>query len=283
MIKKTLIFFLLLWGSLVANAENKYFSERWISIFNGSRNIYAENIVNTEQLDFLNYVYTQEEKADYNYFQIALRLRRNDRYKIDGSLSLYNNLMPYAYNVSFNYLLPRHFGIIAGSMSNRYYLTEFNDFYSSVIDKNIVTRYIIREWKFNMLSFYLGPTFSTRYNTIEFCGALKAGLTSFNTFNQRNIIKENLSNYKSVYDYQTTIHFSPFLMPELLINIDLLKYKKVILGGRFQFSYMVTRNSINYELSTYEWTYENVQKEKIKLPQHIFQQTDWDFGIYFRW
>ena len=283
MTKRILILFMALGFVLSANAEDKYFSNMRVSVFSGYRNIYAEKVMNLDQIDFLNFIYTQDEKADYNYFQIATQLRHADRYQIDAGISLYNNLVPYAYNVSFNYLLPKHFGIIAGSFSNRYYLIEFNNFYPSIIDKDISTRYLTRQWKFSMLAFYLGPTFQTRYNTIELLATLKTGLSTFTPFTQRNIIKESQSNYKVVYNYQSIVHLAPFVMPELLINIDLLKYKKVIFGGRFKFSYMVTRNSINYLLSTYEWTYENLQKEKMTLPRHTFQQTDWDFGIYFRW
>lgn len=283
MTPKTFILLMTLSFVLYANAEEKYFTKTQISIFSGNRNIYDEKMMNIDQLDFLNYIYTQDEKADYKYFQVALHLRHANRYQINTAISLYNNLIPYAYDISLNYFLPKHFGIQAGSMSYRYYLTEFNGFYSSIIDKNITARYITRQWKFSMRAFYLGPTFQTRYNTIKLKAVLKTGLTTFTPIAQRNILKEDLTNFKTVYDYQSTVHFAPFIMPEFLINIDLLAYKKVIFGGRFKFSYLVTRNSINYLLNTYDWTYENPLQEKMKLPQHTFQQTDWDFGIYFKW
>ena len=281
--KRTFILLLVIGCTLNVSADDRYFSEMWISIFNGYREVISQNVPNDQQLDFLNYVFTKSEKSDYNYFDIATRLRHNDRYVIDASLSLYNSLVPYEYNVSFNYLFPNNFGIIAGSMLNRYYLVEFNDFYANTSDKDIVTRYINREWKFNMMSYYVGPTYQTRFNTIELCAALKTGLTTFLPFNQRNIIKEIGSNYKKVYDYQANVHLAPFVMPEILINIDLLKYKKIILGGRLKISYLLTRNSINYQLNTYEWDYESKVTEKVNLPQHNFQQTEWDFGFYFRW
>lgn len=281
--KPIFIAILLLVFALGVSADDKYFTDTRISVFNGYRNIYANKLINSDQVDFLNYLYTQNEKADYNYFQISMLLRHADRYQIEVGISLYNNLIPYAYNVSFNYLLHKHFGIIGGSMSNRFYLTEFNDFYASIIDKEITTRYITREWKFSMLAFYFGPSYQFRYNTLELRAALKTGVTTFTAFDQRNIIKENLSNYKIVYDYQSFMHFAPFVMPELLLSIDLLAYKKIVFGGRFKFSYLVTHNSINYHLRTYEWTYQNIKQENRKLPSHTFQQTDWDFGIYFRW
>lgn len=283
MMKKLLTLLFLLSIILVVKADDKYITESQINIFNGYRNISNNYLANQNQLDFLNYVFEQKEKADYNYFHVALSLRHADKYQIYAGISLYNNLIPYAHNISFNYFLPKNFGIIAGSMSYRYYLTEFNKFYSSQNDKELIAKYLSRQWKFSMIGFYLGPTYQIRYNTILLNAAIKIGVSSFTPFHQRNILKEELSNYKIVYNYETLVHFSPFMMPEVQANIDLLKYKKVILGARVKFSYFVSQNSINYQLSTYEWTYQNAKHEKMKLPQHSFQQSDWDFGLYFKW
>jgi hypothetical protein len=168
-------------------------------------------------------------------------------------------------------------------MANRYYLTEFYGFYPSIFEKDITVRYISRQWNISHLGFYLGPTYQLKYKTIELNVLLKAGLGTFYPFQQRDIIKENKSNLKYVYDYKTRSNYTMFYMPEAELLIDLFEYKKAISGGRIKLGYTYSRTAINYDLTIYKWNYNSSREELVRLPKHNFQQLDWDFGIFIRW
>lgn len=263
--------------------EKKYFDQIRFEVYQGYRNIKASKHSNEKQLDFLNYMYTQEDAADYPYFEMAAKLRHRDFYQIDLRMALYNNLIPYCYNAAFTYYLNPAFGIQVGSSANRYYLTEFNGFYYRDYGSNISSRSIQRQWNISLMGFYAGPSYQIRYQSIIVDLALNAGMASFYPFTQENIIKTSQSNYKLVLEYQTRFHFLPFVMPEIELSMDFMRYKNAIIGGRIKYAFMYTKSAIKYELTTYEWTYDNPQRQTILLSNHSFIQSDIDFGIFARW
>ena len=112
---------------------------------------------------------------------------------------------------------------------------------------------------------------------------MNAGMSSFYPFTQENIIKSPQSNYKMVLEYQTRFYFLPFVMPEIELSMDFIRYKNAIIGGRIKYSFMYTKSAIKYEVTTYEWTYDNPQRETVLLSNHTFTQCDIDFGIFARW
>ena len=263
--------------------EKKYFDQIRFEVYQGYRNINATKHPNEKQLDFLNYLYTQDEAADYPYFELSTKLRHRDFYQIDLRMALYNNLIPYCYNASFSYYITPKLGIQAGSFANRYYLTEFNGFYNTIYGNSISTRYIQRQWNISLMGFYLGPTYQIKYQSIMIDLALNAGLSSFYPFTQENIIKTPQSNYKLVLEYQTRFHFLPCVIPEIELSMDFMRYKNAIIGGRVKYAFMYTKSAIKYERTSYEWTYDNPERQTILLSNHALTQSDIDFGIFARW
>lgn len=263
--------------------DKKYFDQIRFSVDQGYRNISASKHPDEKNLDFLNYLYNQEDVADYPYFEMGIKLRHRDIYQLDLRTSLYNNLIPYCYNFSFNYYLTPDLGILAGSMGNRYYLTEFNGFYNTIYGSKISTRAIQRQWNISLVGLYVGPSYQLNYNSLELDIAIKAGVASYYPFSQENIIKESQTNYKMVLEYQTQFHFLPFVMPEIELSMDFMRYKTAIIGGRIKYAFLFTKSAIKYEVTSYEWTYDLPQSEVILLSNHSFIQSDIDFGIFVKW
>lgn len=284
MINRLLI--LLILSSLVSISfaqDVKHFDQKRFSVYQGFRSIHTTKHLNETQLDFLNYLYTEEDASDYQYFEMASRLRHLDTYQIDLRIALYNNLIPYCYNFSFDYFINPSLAVEIGSLGNRYYLTEFNGFYDSMFENKITTRYIQRQWNLSLLGFYIGPRYQFNYQTIHVDFVLRGGMASIYPFTQKNIIKEPQSNYKLVFDYQSKFYFLPFVMPELELSIDFIQYKNAIIGGRIKYALLYTKTAINYNLTKYEWTYDSPETVNVQLSNHSFIQSDFDFGIYVKW
>jgi len=281
--KKIVLIILALTAVNVTFAAEKYFFKKRVSLYGGFRNVNLSQKPLGNNLDFLNYVYTDGQFDIYQYSEVELKLWSKENYQIETKISFYDNLTPYGFNVSFNYLLNSRVGVEAGSMASRLYLTEFNQFYSHVFDQEFYPRTIERQWNFSLGSVYIGPTFQMNYKWLQFETTLKAGVSSYLPFHQQNSIKKYQSNYKMVFDYQTNMNAAFFVMPEIEIFADIVKLNKILLGGRFKVNHYYSRNAVNYKLTTYEWTYENPVESKVRNTKHTFQQTDWDFGVFLRW
>lgn len=281
--KKTITIILILLFVTKLHAEDKkYFSEKWFMMYEGFRNSTVE-MRPSSSLDFMNYFYEADNFSDYAYFEVATKLNHQDIYQLEARISIYNSLIPYCFNLSYDRTIWGNLGWIGGAMSNRFYLKEYNQVFNELADFNHTHRSLKRQWNMNLFSVYTGPTFHYRYKTLQINLLLKAGVATFLPFQQKDILKDNSSNFKMVLDYNTNPTLGPFAMPELELAIDFIKYKKSIIGGRLKFAYYYSRTRINYTLDRYEWTYDNPITSDVHSLKHNFQQMDWDFGIFIRW
>lgn len=262
---------------------SRHFDQKRFAVYQGYRNVNTTKHLNEKQLDFLNYIFTKEDAPDYPYFEMAAKLRHRDVYQLDLRMALYNNLIPYCYNLSAAYLFTPNFGLSVGTMGNRYYLTEFSDFYSTLFKHPINSRYIERQWNISMMGFYLAPSYRIHYETIFIDLILRAGMASIYPFWQRDIVKEPQTNYKTVFDYHSKFYFLPYVMPEAELSIDFFRYKNAILGGRIKYSLLYAKMAINYDMTRYEWTYDYPTTHNVQLSKHAFVQSDIDFGIFLKW
>ncbi|MBN2807510.1 MAG: hypothetical protein JXR22_12705 [Prolixibacteraceae bacterium] len=267
----------------VFTQEKRHFDLQRFSVYQGYRSIHTTKHLNEKQLDFLNYVFTKEDAPDYPYFEMATRLRHRDVYQLDLRMALYNNLIPYCFNLSATYFIQPNFGISLGSLGNRFYLTEFSGFYQSMFKHPINTRYIERQWNISMIGCYFAPSYRFQYETIHLDLLFRAGLSSIYPFWQRDIVKEPQTNYKTVFDYRSKFYFLPFVMPEAELSIDFFRYKTAIIGGRIKYSLLYTKMAINYDITRYEWTYDHPVTINVQLSKHAFIQSDIDFGIFLKW
>jgi hypothetical protein len=283
--KKTIstILVTVLLSTAVFSAEGFDLTRKWISLYYGIKDVTSEHPGSAQQLDFLDHIYYQDNQADYNYFEIASKLEFESKYQLETNFTLNYKLVPYNYNISFNYRLNRNLGLMVGSMSSRYYLTEFNQYYSRTNSGEVKTSPISRDWDFSMATAYLAPNFQAKYKTMELFVALQAGLGSFLPFEQQNLVKTSNTDSKVVYDYETKLSFSPFIMPTLELNFDFLNYNSAIIGGRVRVRHFITQNSINYEETSYNYNDTNFKSQSIETPTRDFMQTDIDFGFFVRW
>lgn len=263
--------------------ESRYFDQRRFAVYQGYRSVHTTKHLNEKQLDFLNYIFTREDAPDYPYFEMATRLRHRDVYQLDMRIALYNNLIPYCFNLAATYYPTPDFGLTLGALGNRYYLTEFSSFYQTLFKHSINTRYIERQWNISMIGFFVAPGYRFKYETIQLDLFLRAGMASIYPFWQRDLVKEPQTNYKTVFDYQSKFYFLPFVMPEAELSIDIFRYKTAIIGTRIKYALLYTKMAINYDMTRYEWTYDRPSTINVQLSKHAFIQSDIDFGIFMKW
>jgi hypothetical protein len=280
--RKTLLLILIVSFGLNLFAQDYYFNKGRLSVYRGYRDITVSNRPNKD-LDFLNYVYTDDENSLYQYTEATLKLWSKKNFQLEGSMAIYNELKPYCFKLSFNYQFKHGIGLMAGAMSNRLYLVEYNSFYATIYNEDYYPRSLDRQWHFSIGSAYIAPTYELNYKWVHLEAALKTGLSSYMPFHQRDIIKQYESNFKRVLDYETLWTPAIFAMPEVELLVDLIKYKKGAIGGRMKFSYFYTRNALKYTLTTYDWTYDNPVAKKVNNPKHAYQQSDFDIGLFVRW
>ncbi len=280
--RQILILLTLLLFGFSSKAE-RFIDEHKLSLYRGYRFVDYEKTLSPTKIDFLNYIYTQPEESDYQYTRFEAYVKFKTKYSASLQLAIRNTLIPYSYDFTLSYLLNKNYYLLGGSFSERFYLTEFNGSYKYFFNEDISVRYINRQWNFSFVGFFVGVGAEYKYRNMRFHGKLKSGVLSVFPFQQRNIIKFQNSNYKLVHSYNSRWDISPFIMPQFIFEIDLFRYKNIFWGARFGAGYLYSKPRINYELSIFQWTYDSPEIQRNKMPSHIIQQFNWDFGVFIRW
>jgi len=130
-------------------------------------------------------------------------------------------------------------------------------------------------WKF-------GPVF--RYVHRGFFANLKLnfGFSGFVPISAEVLQKQIHSNFRRVIRYETSFDQQFFFFPEFRAGVELLNLRNVAIGVQLYSNYFTSRRSLNYTRTTFNWSFDNYEIEKIESPKHSYNIFNLDVGLFLR-
>jgi len=275
---------LILLSSLALLAQDKFINAYKFSFFAGLRDTKVDSFPNTQKLDFMNYLYDFHTGYDYEYIGVSGHLNFKNQMEADFKISMYDDFAPDNLNFTVQYFFHKNLGLNLGFYThtqlmngfNTFHLTSDSGFYSD-LETNFWQRKL---WDRGL---QLGIVARKDFGPFHPIMKINAGLSSFKPFSETVMQKEIDGNFIRRIDYQTKNTWSIFFFPELLLDLDCIKFEKTKLGIQLQANYFYSNKSIDYTETIFEWTAENPTSEKVDSPTHKYRKFDFDFGIYLRW
>lgn len=266
------------------SAQENLIEKFKVSTWFGGREMKSNILPLSENLDFLNYVLDDQEYANYEYLGFATQLWFKGKWQADLKLTLDPGFRPSSYMVKAMYFPVKQFGVSMGIFGYPQYINQFNEFHA-ISDgghfEDTDTNY--RQSVIYDNGFSAGIIVPLKYKFLHLTVQMNSGISSFSKLTETILLKEKNNNFKKEIQYKTVNSYKVFIYPEVELNVDCLKFKKNVLGLQMQTSWYKTSKAINYNRTTYNWTYENPIIEQVKNPEHPLTKFEIDFGLYYRW
>ena len=250
----------------------------------GVGHIHVEEHSNDDNLDFLNYVDDYPEYLDFITMKFGLQFDYSKKMHADINLILLDDIMPDNYDISTYYLLNNFFGVGAGSMLSKYWISDYGKFH---IDRNpdyYTEGGNYRQFEYYDLGFYVTPVYRPIYKDgYKIVLKMNVGMSSFMKEESTFYLKKKLSNKRILYDYNTKLAFQPYINPKIDLRLNLIKIKNKNLGLLLKSNYYFSKRSMNYDLSYQEWTSENAVNTSVNTLKHNYSRLEIDLGFYLLW
>lgn len=267
-----------------ARGQERLVESYTAAVWFGVRDVNRDSFPNSENLDFLNYLYSDSEMSDYQYLGLSLHLILRGNWEADIKFAMYDDFAPNNFSFAAQYFPFKHIGFNAGFYSYPQLMNEFNMFhrledagYYGDIDNNFRQRYVYES------GIMAGPVFRFDYNSFHALIKLNGGMSSISTFKEKVNQKEINTNKRREIRYSTKASPALFFFPEAEFNIDIYKGAKTTVGLQAMASWYTVNRSIDYTRVTYTWGYDDEVNEDITNPKHGFKKVEAALGLYFRW
>jgi hypothetical protein len=252
-----------------------------ISTWFGTRNISSEIFELNQNLDFINYLNSNDEYAEDDYLGFAAHFWLKGNWEAELEFALNSSFRPSSFKVRSVYFPIKHLGLSIGAFAYPQLIDEFNNFhlltdlgYFGDINSNF------RQREVHDLGISAGIVLPINYHFLHFELQLNGGFSSYNKF--KEIIKQKQINSNLIKEIEYTTKISPafFISPELEIYADIVKIKNTVLGVQVQASAFKSKKNIDYQRTVYIWTANNPVIEQINSPNHTVEKFELDFGLY---
>ena len=270
--------------STFAQDSDKFLKSYKVSMYFGVRDDICDSFPNEDNVDFVNYIETDDEYVEYGYIGFASHFVFRGNWEADAKF----NFMGGATDVILagEYNLHKNIALNMGFYSYGFYINDFSKYHKIEGGKqglygDLETNY--RQRSPANIGFYGGAIFKYRISIVSFILKVNGGFSSTVPFQDVVNQKQINGNYKRQYIYDTKYTYNPFLLQETEIDFDIINFKNSKLGIQIQSNFFVTQKAINYTLTTNEWTLEHPQKENIVSEKHTYLKLQVDAGLYLRW
>lgn len=283
MYKKTILLILALPIFTIANAQN--ISNKQVGFSIGLQGISCEQIPSTTNLDFLNYLESDDFTGNYIYVTFNGNFKIKQHSYANLVIGMYSDLLPVKLNVAFSHIPWNIFGFGFSFLHYPEYINDVPQFHWDN-DETIFGTTDSNYWqkKNYSLGFALGPEVKYSGDKLTVDLRIHAGFRWVSKFDTRIAQKEINGNYRRIYDYAVKRNVNPYLLSEFELRYRLLSFnesKRV--GLKLRAACELSNRTLNYNRTTYEWTAENRLNEEITLPKHQFNTVEFDLGAYFEW
>lgn len=255
-----------------------------ISTWFGTRNISSEVFGINQNLDFINFLNSNNDYAEDDYLGFAAHLWLKGNWEAKLQFALNSSFSPSSFNVKGVYFPIKHLGLSIGAFAYPQLINEFNYFhlltdlgYYADINSNY------RQREVHDLGISAGIVLPINYRFLHFELQLNGGFSSYNSF--REVIRQKQINSNLIKEIEYTTKISPtfFISPELEIYADIVKIKNAMLGIQLQTSWLKSKKNIDYQRIIYVWTANSPITDQINSPKHNVDLFEINVGIYMLW
>lgn len=243
-----------------------------------------EKFPSNENLDFLNYADTYPAFFDDVVVNMGYRFVFLSKMSADIKLTVMSDLAPDNYDISVYYHFNKTAGIGIGSMLNKIYISNFEQFQTQLLPDYYLIDDNYRQLKAYDLGFYLTPTFEfIRSDRFQATVKFDIGVSSFLSEEAVFYHKRKLSNERIAYHYNTKNSFQPFFNPKIEMRLRVFNINKTSIGLLLNSNFYHGQRSMNYNRSIQRWTSDNKIDELVKTPKHNYTRFETDIGLYLKW
>ena len=281
---RTVIFCTLFLLSLTLFAQGTKLKNQAFSFSMGFSDLSIDKFPLDKNLDFINYIESYPEYLDYITVTLGYKFDFFSRMSADIKLILMDDIVPDNYDISVYYYINHWLGIGAGSMLNKVYISDFEEYQIKTLPGYYIVDDNVQQFTTYDLGFYLTPAIKI-INTDIFSLLIRCdlGLSSFLKKKATFYHKKVHSNERLQYHYKTTPTFQPYIQPKVEIQLRAFRIKQTAVGILLNTSYFHSNKSINYVRDVQNWTPDNSTQEYIHPPKHDFSRFEFSSGIFLSW
>ncbi len=126
---KFVFLFLILFLSQALLAQDKFLNSYKLSFFAGLRDTKVDSFANTQNLDFMNYLYDFHRGYDYEYIGFSGHFWLKNNFEADIKIAMYDDFAPDNLNLTVQYFFNKKIGINFGFYTHTQIMNGFNTFH----------------------------------------------------------------------------------------------------------------------------------------------------------
>jgi hypothetical protein len=238
----------------------------------------------SQSLDFLNYYDTRPDYFDEITINLGYKFNIRHNWLTDINLIIASDLAPANFDISTHYFINQWFGIGIGSMLNKSYISNFEQFQLTYLPEYYLTDGNSQQIKLYELGLYVSPALKINLGK-WLTSNLKCNIgTSTNPKHTIDFIhKQKDGNERVLHQYKTLKTFNPFINPTINLELKALQMAQTDIGFLLRSDIIYSRPQINYMHTIKTWIGDNGTTSEIKPPSHNFMRFTTALGIYVRW
>jgi hypothetical protein len=267
-----------------AYSQDKFIQDYKVSLFFGTRDVSRDSLHNTANIDFMNYLHSSDDMAEYQYLGFSTHLRFRGNWEADIKIAMYDDFAPNNINLKAQYFPIKNLGVSVGFYTYPQLLNDFTTYHrinDEMFFGDISSNF--RQMRIHETGIMTGIVLPLNYRALHCTINLNGGVSTLSTFKDVVQQKQINSNLRRQINYSSIASPALFLFPEIELNLDCFKVGNTKIGIQAQSSWYTVSRSIDYNRTVYEWTTIAPTTERIKSPNHHFEKFEIDFGIYMTW
>ncbi len=265
-------------------AQGRFIEKKQASLWFGIRDITRDSLANSGDLDFLNYLHSSDEMAEYQYLGLSAHLWFRGNWEADLKVAMYDDFAPTSLNIKAIWMPRKYLGFTAGFYSYPQLMNEFNMFHR-LSDEGWFgdTDTNFRQRRIHETGIMAGVVMPVNHRFIHLTLYLNGGISTLSKFSEKVTQKMINGNMRREIRYSTKNSPDFFFFPEAELGLDCFRIGNSTLGVRGHASWFTVKRSVDYNRTTWEWTYDNPLQEEVDNPAHRFTKFEIDAGIYITW
>lgn len=285
MVKKTLSFIhlcLIINGGL--HCQQSFIEDYSVSLYFGIKEVQRDSFANTENLDFMNYMYAGDNYLDYEYIGISTDLMFKGNWETSVQLAFLDDLTLTKLHLSARYFPFPELGFLLGFSGDGMLMNEFSTYHKSN-DEGLIgdinTNY--RQSTHFDLGMAGGIIYRQQAGRIELDLGLLGGMSTILPFEEKVSQKEAEGNLRRMIYYSTHYSFNPFVMPSAKLVFTLVDRENLRWGLQMQGDWHIASKSIDYDKTVFSWTTAGKEVISVTGPKHQYHSKSLDVGFFVSW
>ncbi len=267
------------------SSQNRFIESYQAGLYFGFRDLRIESFTNNSNLDFINYMnFLDYDPGGYPYIGISADFKMRNNFAVNLKIFSTDDIFPTSLNLSVQHYFNDYFGFSFGLYTYPLFTGNLEDYHKSV---DIGYTLDLNQGDYRQRNIYdfgwiAGPVL--KYEKGRFLTNLKfnLGISGFLPFREEFRQEKTNSNFRRIIKYETSFKKEFFLFPEFYAAVGILKLKNFMIGLQFQSNLMISKRSLDYTRTIYNWSFDNREVEKVSSPKHRFNMVDMDFGIFLK-